>query len=183
MARADLPSPSLGGLWLPQFCRRPNGSFENTLVKGTTLMPPDDHSTTTSVQPRAVAAGLTLPLCHQRLRGHLACTVAPPLPVKVETHLLSSFYDYASSSPSLVSRADKRSGRAKSSTRGGSGSGFSGSVLLSPPHPLLSLGESPPGVGCGLSRRRFRCKAVAAAAIGAAAGAAMKSWHQNKWEI
>ncbi len=36
------------------------------------------------------------------------------------------------------SGADKRSGRAKSGARGGSGSGFSGSVLLSPPHPLAT---------------------------------------------
>jgi len=52
---------------------------------------------------------------------------------------------------------------------------ISRSVLLSPPHPLSSFGGSPPGIGCGLSRRRFCCQAAAAAATGAAAGAATRS--------
>ncbi len=41
----------------------------------------------------------------------------------------------------------RRGGRRR---KEGLGSGFVGSVLLSPPHPLSYLGGYPPGIGCGL---------------------------------
>ena len=71
----------------------------------------------------------------------------------------------------MEGKRDTQSQRQRRRRReGGFGSGFLGSVLLSPPRPLSSLGGSPPGIGCGLSRCRFHCQAAAAAASGCGGG-------------